>query len=302
MMTRPPVRAPLPRAAALCALSLALVAAACETPGPVNPAPASRDRTYSAVEATAVQAALTPREAMRRYYPEVLTRGAGEQNRFFFVIGQDGQVAEHLRGATETGSGAGMRLDPIAGLRTPPNSIGTIDIMKMAAGQMGPGPVDIIWIQVKEAGRATAAGSAPVTASAPVTENGTATSRTLNITATGNGAAAAQRVTVTPVTAAGGATITARAAGSDTVPRVDAARVRAAIQQHLPRVAREGTSADHVWFLTSAAGQVVAFGEGDEGMNDAVWPAEIGSIQLFKGEGVTLNGHEIPVIWATKKN
>ena len=299
MMTRPAVRAPLPRAAALCGLSLALLAAACEAPGPVNPAPATRDRAYTAPEA-AVQAALTPREAMQRYYPDVLTRGAGEQNRFFFVIGQDGQVAEHHRDAAEAPRGEGLRAERVDAFRTDPEAIAAIDVMKMTAGQMGPGPVNIIWIQLKAPGQTASAERAP--GSAPAAPSGAAAGagRGANIRINQSAGQGAQRVTVTPAGTTPPAVGAIDAPG--TPPLVDAARVRGAIQQHLPNVAREGTTAENVWFVSDAAGRVVAFGEGTAGMNDALRPDDIASVQVFKGESVTLNGHEIPVIWAVRKN
>lgn len=351
MMTTPPARAPLPRAAALCALSLALLAAACEAPGPVNPSPVSRDRVFSSSGGGPAQAALTPREAMQRYYPEVIARGAGNEDQFIFVIGADGNVQEHRRAATTRAAGGQVQVSGLDELQASANLISSVDIMKMTPGQMGPGPVNIIWVQMKGEGEVVAAAPAggqnrvelrvtetvPAAAGTPTeitirrTDDARATftadvpasgqPRTITITeARASDAARATTATeartsgeARAASAANGRTITIRAAtGAERASfqasaaaggqQVDAAAVRAAVQRHMPGVAANGTTSEYVWFVADEAGQVVSFGETTAGMNGAINPDNIASVQVFKGESMTINGHEVPVIWAVRKN
>ncbi|MBB4637250.1 M56 family metallopeptidase [Longimicrobium terrae] len=313
MMTTPPARAPLPRAAALCALSLALLAAACEAPGPVNPSPASRDRVFSSSGGGAAQASLTPREAMQRYYPEVIARGPGSQDQFVFVIGADGAVQEHRRAATTRGPGGQVQVSGLDELQASANLIASVDVMKMTEGQMGPGALNIIWVQMKGEGEAVAAAPAGgasrvefrVTETVP-TAAGSASNITIRRTDAAQSASPADaRATEVTIRATG--TGEARAtssftSGAGTAQQVDAGAVRAAVQQHMPGVAANGTTSEYVWFVANAAGQVVSFGETTSGMNGAINPDNIASVQVFKGESMTINGHEVPVIWAVSKN
>ncbi|HEX8693454.1 MAG TPA: M56 family metallopeptidase, partial [Longimicrobium sp.] len=114
-MTAPRVRQPWLRAAGFGAAAAALLAAACEAPGPLQPAPADAERVYSAPGAAAgVQpAALTPREAIARFYPDVLTKGADGGARLLFVLSPAGEVVRHelQPGAVELREGrAGARM------------------------------------------------------------------------------------------------------------------------------------------------------------------------------------------------
>jgi hypothetical protein len=164
IMTSPRVRFPRLRAAALATVASGLMLAACEMATPSGPTPADARRVYAADgSAEGLQPAeLTPRGAVERYYPDVLAAGAGENTVLLFVVSADGRIVEHRRSTVEPGaaaparirsrSGGAVALESFGGLDVAPESVHTIDILKLASGRMGPDPVSIVWIRQGEAG------------------------------------------------------------------------------------------------------------------------------------------------------
>lgn len=207
IMTMPRERSPWTRAAGFGALALALAAAACETPAPTPLAPAPVERVYSAADAPqGLQAAkLSPRDAIARYFPDVLTKGVEPNTVLTFVVDHRGEVVHSARETRETfvaartrsetvtvdpapdGSGARARLrvSPVAaadGERTrfrigsakeldvDPGQIESVDVMKFPARAMGPSAVDVIWIRKRD----PAAPAAPSRVRVPAGGGGTA--------------------------------------------------------------------------------------------------------------------------------
>jgi hypothetical protein len=163
IMTSPRVRFPRLRAGAMTAVASGLVLAACEMATPSGPTPTDARRVYAADGAAeAMQPAeLTPRGAVERYYPDVLTTGAGENTVLLFVVSADGRIVEHRRSAVEPTAPGTARIRtrvgdmaalPLGDLDVAPESIHTVDVMKLASGRMGPDPVSIVWIRQGEAG------------------------------------------------------------------------------------------------------------------------------------------------------
>jgi hypothetical protein len=187
IMTMPRERSPWTRAAGFGALALALAAAACETPAPTGLAPAPVERVYAAADAPQdLRAAkLSPRDAITRYFPDVLTDGVEPNTVLTFVVDHRGEVVHTAREKHETfvasrtgdatasvapspdGSGTrirlrGSRVVPVAGERTQfrissakeldvdPDQIESVDVMKFRPGMMGPDAVDVIWIRKRD--------------------------------------------------------------------------------------------------------------------------------------------------------
>ncbi len=190
IMTMPRERSPWIRAAGFGALALGLAAAACETPAPTSVAPAPVERVYSAADAPqGLQAAkLSPRDAIARYFPDVLTGGVEENTVLTFVVDHRGEVVHSARENRETfvasrtrsetvavdpaaraadGSGTKVRMEAARvtapdGQRTrfrvasassmelDPGQIETVDVMKFPAGAVGPSAVDVIWIRKRD--------------------------------------------------------------------------------------------------------------------------------------------------------
>ncbi|MEW5931730.1 MAG: M56 family metallopeptidase, partial [Gemmatimonadota bacterium] len=200
IMTQPRERSPWTRAAGFGALALGLGAAACETPAPTSLAPAPVERVYSAADAPQglQQARLTPREAVTRHFPEVLTEGVEPNTVLTFVVDHRGEVVHSSRARAETfvasqGGDAAARIAPApdgAGTRVrlrgssvmaevaerprfrmsaardvevDPGQIESVDVMKFRPGMMGPGAVDVIWIRKRD----PAAPPAPAKVRAP---------------------------------------------------------------------------------------------------------------------------------------
>jgi hypothetical protein len=167
IMTSPRVRHPRLRAAALGAAAAGLLLAACDVSTPAGPAPADVRRVYAADGAAEglQPSELTPRAAVERYYPDVLTAGAGENALLTFVVSAEGRIVEHRRATLAPPSAApgrgGMTVMPAPDLGLAPETIHSIDVLKMAAGRMGPDPVSILWVRQGEAGALRAAGAGP---------------------------------------------------------------------------------------------------------------------------------------------
>lgn len=146
------------RAAGFGVLAAALVAAACETPGPMQVGPAAAERVYAAPDADHGPSRANPRELVARFYPDVLTKGAGEGATLTFVLAPDGEVTSHALERSEpttgiTVDGERARIGPMkAGRDLNPDDIESVDVVRFTAGQMGPDAVGVIVIRMDEPG------------------------------------------------------------------------------------------------------------------------------------------------------
>jgi hypothetical protein len=185
IMTMPRERSPWTRAAGFGALALGLAAAACETPAPTSIAPAPVERVYAAADAPQglQHAKLSPRDAIARYFPEVLTRGMEGNNVLTFVVDHQGNVvhtarekheafvasrirtagpsAPAARSSTEVrvqanrvaaadGQRTRFRVSSASSIGVEPEQVESVDVMKFPAGAMGPDAVDVIWIRKRD--------------------------------------------------------------------------------------------------------------------------------------------------------
>lgn len=180
IMTQPRERSPWTRAAGFGALALGLGAAACETPAPTSLAPAPVERVYSAADAPqGLRAArLSPRDAVARHFPEVLTRGVEANTVLTFVVDHRGEVVgtarekhetliaarsqdapaaegtkvrmEGARVTAQAGERGSFRMAAAPSLDVDPDQIESVDVMKFPAGKMGPDAVDVLWIRKRD--------------------------------------------------------------------------------------------------------------------------------------------------------
>jgi TonB-dependent SusC/RagA subfamily outer membrane receptor len=177
---------PLVRTIALAALGAGLVAVACEAPRPTGLKPSARV-PLNAIKSASPEmpsrdggGALsieTVRGAMTQHMPDVLN-GATHARTVWFVSDATGKVvnaaieASDTRGSEVTVRAPNMRIRAgsaelrvkngvIAGPSGPafmntldPKSIATVDVMKLAAGQLTPDSVGVIWIVLRAPGEA----------------------------------------------------------------------------------------------------------------------------------------------------
>ena len=158
-MTAPRERRPWLRAAGFGALAGALGFAACETRGPVAPAPESVERLYAAPGAPepAAPERLAVRQAVERWFPQVLRRATEGGAFLVFEVDEQGRVTDR-HAATRAG------LDSMAAMyRADPRSPGTsiqvtpqdrqmdmaqllsVDLLAARPGVLGPGEVTVLW-------------------------------------------------------------------------------------------------------------------------------------------------------------
>lgn len=281
IMTSPRVRRPWLRASGFGAVALALVAAACETPGPVQTSPTARGtfvepvRTASSTATGAVASGVRISRAaidaaVREHYPEVFRAAPTDRASLVFVIGEDGRIERHertqMRRMGEPG-GPLAEQDRVA-VRTRMDAEnlegGSVDVVSFSPGQMGPGQVDVVWVRKGDAAGRVAATQAD-------------TMRT-----------------------PAGETMRMPAA-EHAEHEITAAQARAYVHRFMPEVARDGTTAEFVWFLADANGEVIRHGDTrtSEALNAQA--NDLLNVQVFKGESVTINGHEVPVIYARLK-
>jgi hypothetical protein len=162
IMTSPRVRRPWLRAAGFGAVALATVAAACEAPGPVQPAPASvsmqplRTRTESVLAGVPSTARISRAEveaAVRQHYPDVLRAAATDTSTLLFVIDPDGGIQRHERlrmKRMEPPPGTpldGQRLRRSTGLGDAEVAGSVMDVLTFSPGQMGAGRVEVLWVR-----------------------------------------------------------------------------------------------------------------------------------------------------------
>jgi hypothetical protein len=133
IMTAPRARRPLLRAAGFGALAAILAAAACAAPAPAGPAPSARGE-YRKTE-------LTPQTAVATYFPEVLHREMPANEVLLFVVSPERGVVRHERipSANLSSATAGISAD----------QIDAVNVLKRPAGEIGPGIVSIVWVQLK---------------------------------------------------------------------------------------------------------------------------------------------------------
>lgn len=306
IMTSPRVRLPWLRAGGFGAAALALVAVACETPGPVNPAPvapASTElvpiRTEARTERVAMASAggisrAEIQAAVRRHYPEVLRAAATDTSTLMFVIAPSGEIERHSRMELRRKSSAPERLEEAqarvgeeAGLPRRQAAASTIiDAVTFQPGQMGPGLVEVLWVRTLGEAQVSTRTQLELERSSRETER-----ESTEMERESSEAEQASRET---------AFRTGAPNRQETMITADQAREL--VQQYLPQVARGGTDAEFVWFLADADGRIV--GHGDSGNSHPIntrQPEEYENVQGFGGDVITLNGHEIPVVYVRLK-
>jgi hypothetical protein len=283
IMTSPRVRFPRLRAGAMAAVASGLMLAACEMATPSGPTPADARRVYAADGAAeAMQPAeLTPRGAVERYYPDVLTAGAGENTVLLFVVSADGRIVEHRRSAVEpTAPGTarirtrdgGVAALPLGDLDVVPETIHTVDVMKLASGRMGPDPVSIVWIRQGEAG---------ALATTPTQAPGIQTT-------------AAVDTPLTPAqgraTPSGSGRVTVRPTRTDGLPSADSEARTFTLR---PSRMVDGVGADVLVVITDAAGNEVHRGPMPPG--DELDPDRVATIEVRKGPATASPSGEIHI-------
>lgn len=131
VMTSPPARRPLLRAAGFGAAALGLTVAACEAPGPAHPTRPVAAKT-SAGRGTPE---LTPRQAIDRFYPE-LREDVGDSATVVLVFSPQGTLVD--RRMTVAGQLRGD--EPLPKWASNPADLKVTDF---AAGEVGPRPVRV---------------------------------------------------------------------------------------------------------------------------------------------------------------
>ncbi|HEX8243474.1 MAG TPA: M56 family metallopeptidase [Longimicrobium sp.] len=150
IMTAPRVRRPALRALAFGAGAAALAAAACEAPVPTQPSAGTARAIYrdaddsEGPEENVVRSPLTPQTAVARYFPQVLESGVRADEFLFFLLDPAGGVVAHERVAQGDGNTALRVLEA--------TQIRRMEVTKHAAGELGPSPVQILWVQMKGPG------------------------------------------------------------------------------------------------------------------------------------------------------
>jgi beta-lactamase regulating signal transducer with metallopeptidase domain len=129
VMTSPRARRPLLRAAGFGAVAVGLTVAACEAPGPAHP---------SRTETAAAQA-ITPREALDRFYPE-LVRGVGDSATVILVYAPEGTLLDHRMSVAGK---RGQRRQLPGWASRPAN----LEMANFPAGEVGPQPVRVFTLR-----------------------------------------------------------------------------------------------------------------------------------------------------------
>lgn len=339
IMTMPRERSPWTRAAGFGVLALGLAAAACETPAPTSLSPLPVKRVYAAADAPAgLQAAeLTPRAAVERYYPEILTRSGHGIDQVIFVVSHEGEVVDRSIGrhlapsaphSFEALPDAQGRVRSLEAILPSPDAVETVDVMKFDAGKMGPETVDMLWVRLRDPSslpspakmRRPAGGeevvvyreeddatTAPGRVRAP---DGEQQAGGQNVVIRSQWATAASadtgrtRIQLDSRTRTQGGTLvtTGVPTGAQQVPAVDQAVVLRALQRHYASsTARGQTSPEMVWFVVGADGEVVRTGTNtDPGFND-ISPDRIQAVDVFKGDAFRLRGQPVTALWIRLK-
>jgi hypothetical protein len=151
VMTSPRARRPLLRGAGFGAAALGLVVAACQAPGPAQPAgPVS-----------AANPEFATREVVRRFYPQ-LARGVGDSATVLLVYSPQGKLVDHrltVRGQPPS------RQDPPAWMGVHSR----MEISRFAAGDIGPDAVRVFTLRQLTPEQSAAVLRAPTTDTVLVT-------------------------------------------------------------------------------------------------------------------------------------
>lgn len=284
-MTSPRARFPWLRASGFGAVALALVAVACETPGPVQVSPTASGTRMEPVHTTLTTTTATRPSgvrvsraaidaAVREHYPEVFTAAATDTATLLFVLAPTGEVERHekvklrrMGSAPATVQEAQARWRETSRLSNEEMGRSMVDVVTFSPGQVGPGQVEVLWVRTLAPGDLTTT----------VDVDTQRVSGPLRMRMPGPGAGPAQEGEIT------------------------AEQARGYVQRYMPQVARDGTTAEFVWFMADASGAIVQHGDArtSEAINSRV--NDLGNVQAFKGTSVVVNGHEIPVIYARLK-
>jgi hypothetical protein len=282
IMTSPHVRFPWLRAGGFGAVALALVAVACETPGPVGtaPAPSSVEVTPMRMEARSDRVALRSpggisrsviRSAVELHYPEVLRAAASDTTTLMFVIDPQGDIARHSRLQTRRKSPmpqgteeVDARLGEAAGIPRTRMDAATYDAVTFQPGQMGPGLVEVVWVRELSDTQAASADTEP-----------------------------AQRRTPGGVRTG---------APNEPETLITAEEARGFVSRYMPQVAERGTTAEFVWFMADADGRIVGHGDSDHSQAlNARSPDSYANVQVFSSDVIDVNGHPVSVIYVRLK-
>jgi len=138
------VAVPRRRLSSLVACTVACAAlglAACTAPTPASPAPAAAPAAAPPV----AEAQATPLDAVRQYYPQVLTTGIPENFVIVFVVSASGRVVRHEMLNTMPGSG-GIQVEQLLA----PYGLGLagLNVIRKKPGEMGPRAVNIAWAEL----------------------------------------------------------------------------------------------------------------------------------------------------------
>ncbi len=154
VMTQPRARRPLLRAAGFGAAALGLTVAACQAPGPAQPVSSAESaRSASSSGSGDVVLEMTPREAIRRFYPQ-LARGVGDSATVILVYSPEGKLIDRrMRVAGEP-----PPTRPLPGWASQPADLERIHF---AAGEVGPQPVRVFRLRQLNAVEAARLKGAP---------------------------------------------------------------------------------------------------------------------------------------------
>jgi hypothetical protein len=279
IMTSPRVRRPWLRAAGFGAAALATVVAACEAPGPVQPAPSSVSmqpvRTESGIGAAAMASDVrisrgAIEAAVRENYPEVFRAAPGESSTLRFVLAPDGRIASHERlESKRTRSGAPaaadvQELSQATGVRkrSEDSQRSLLDVVTFSPGQMGPGRVEVVWERQLSADQVS---TTTETRRERVEQPGDTRFRT--------------RV------------------DEAKQPDMTLQQAREQIVRTMPEVAQNGTDAEFVWIIADANGQVREYGDSNdsEALNRHV--DDLLDVQVFRSEQLVFNGHPVGLVY-----
>jgi len=286
IMTSPRARFPWLRAAGFGAAALATVVAACETPGPVQPAPVSvrsqavRTDTRMKVEAVPSNVRISRDAidaAVRAHYPEVFSAAATDTSTLLFVLEPGGGIERHERlrmkrmGVPPTdGAVMQQRWRESTGLSDRESGTSVVDVLTFAPGQMGPGQVEVLWVR-KLSPDEIVATTTRSRVSAPAGEE------------------------------PAGPTQFRTGGPSDEGKKLSREQAREHIARYLPEVARSGTTAEFVWIIADADGQVREYGDSRNSQPLDRQVEDIADVQVFKGENLVFGGHPVSLVYVRLK-
>ncbi|MET0395984.1 MAG: M56 family metallopeptidase [Longimicrobiaceae bacterium] len=340
IMTMPRERSPWTRAAGFGVLALGLAAAACETPAPTSLSPLPVKRVYAAADApNGLQPAeLTPRAAVERFYPEILTRSGHGIETVVFVVSHEGEVVDrsigrHLapsvRGSFEALPDAQGRVRSLQEIEQSPDAIETVDVIRFEAGKMGPDPLDMLWIRLRDPSAPPSQAKVRMPAGSEevvvypgegqatlrrTTPQGQEEVRGAHLQVGGEGRVVVRSAPDTggtrtrvelrsnTITSNGTTVTTGVPVGAQQLPAVEQAVVVRAVQRYYASaVARGGATPEMIWFVAGADGEVVRTGRNGDGALNQYTPDQIAAVDVFKGDRIRLGGEPVSVLWIRLK-